>query len=931
MRFYINMVNISKIVKDSVNIGRSAFSHIHINAPQQNPDGVEKFAGEISKQASDAMSSYGKAVIKKQTNILKTSKDYDDEMKILLKKTSRTRETDTIPLEEAVKEFDMLELPEKQKADLILASAFQTKTNETIISRPALYMTKYVILDCYGKVPNKLDKAIKTAIYDEGKVFDLDYFYELFKPNTWTLKRNAELKRSYTGGNEYAHYNMARKGEIYEALRAHSTKRISIKITANDIFTPLDKVGDNLSSKLDALTDEGVIIPDDLKKEMKKALSEYNFDLKKVYADHYSLLKECNTLQDVKEIYPELMFPTELIKKDFNINTNIDLSIRMKKGGIDKPIIEALQKLHTEFTPPSTTFIHIDGSTGTNVANLKRAGYDLSVPDERIINFLKECEYTQFKYKKISKMSEDKLEPFIKKHALHTSGVWKDFIEMTKNRTWMPIRFIKNKRAYPDTTKYSTEKLVDTYLYNLFVKNPYQQYSRNPLSRFDKIGYLDEHAHWIINRTYMTRFLAKEKDIPANISEIEWTKTKSEFEEFKQRFDTKAIGKSIEHMEDNYHKHFYRNYWTNERFELLQKQMQKSQDIAYEKVIWGEDLQKKEVNIEQVKQIVKSEDSMAETETKLLDEKEFRDYKYKIHSIKDPLLREKFMGAINQGRESHQEYFDVFNNILKESDLGKNIDETKAKALINIHENYLSEVFEGTEDLTEAQYTQQFLSKYQSSGGIDFAKVLADTEAESKYWELSAKLIGDNATNFVTELERRYKDDFVGMNEIMEKYLDTPDIFKEKFSNIYTMSNPNCPNKVLLRELATFLDKIQSWHFDRDEIIALDKVRFGQNNDNFSQNIAIPREIKEKLWELSGKNYESFDEIIQKLYQSGQKRTGGSKGNGIKTWAGKDYDAELKILGKWGGWRLYAREATAQDIEKYGSVKYVFYDATKTH
>ena len=925
------MVNVSKIVKGLTNIGSDVFSHVHIKASAQNPEGEDKLAGGISKQASDAISSYGKAVVKKQTSILKTSKDYEEEMKILLKKASKTRESDTIPLEDAVKEFDMLELPEGQKADLLLACAFQTKTNETIISRPALYMTKYVILDCYGKVPNKLDKAIKTAIYDDGKVFDVDYFYDLFQRNTWKLKRSAELKRSQTGSNELAHFNMARKGKVYEALRTHSTKHASIKITTNDIFTPLDKIGENLSSKLEALVDEGANIPDDLKKTMKKALSEYNFDLKKVYADYYSLLKECKTLEDVKTLYPELKFPTKLIKKDFNTNTKIDLSIRMQQGGIDKPVIEALQKLHTEFTPPSKTFIHIDGSTSTNVTNLKRAGYELSEPDEGIMDFLKECENIQFKYKKISKMSQDKLEPLIEKHALRTSGVWKDFLDMTKSGTWMPVRLIKNKRAYPDTTKYSTEKLVDTYLFNLFVKNPYQRYSSNPLSRFDKIGYLDEHTHGIINRTYMIRFLTKEKDMPANMSEIEWAKVKTEFEEFKQRFDLEAIGKSIEHMEDNYHRHFYRNYWTNARYQTLQKQMQTSQDIAYEKVLWGEDLRKKEVNIEQVKQIVKSEDSLAETGTKLIDDKDFRDFKYKINAIKDPLLREKFMSAINLGRESNQEYFNVFNNILKESDLGKNIDETKAKALINIHENYLSEVFEDAQDLTEAQYTQQFLTKYQTSKGVDFAKVLADTEAESKYWELASKLIDNNATNFVTELERRYKDDFVGINEIMEKYLDIPDIFKDKFSNIYTMSNPNCPNKVLQRELTAFLDKVHSWHFDRDEIIALDKARFGQNNDKFAQNIVIPRELKEKLWKLSGKNYESFDEIIQKLYQSGQKRTGDSKGNGIKTWVGKDYDAELKILGKWGGWRLYAREATPQDIEKYGQVKYVFYDAAKTH
>ena len=81
------MVNVSKIVKGLTNIGSDAFSHVHIKAPQPNPEGEEKLTGEISKQASDAISSYGKAVVKKQTSILKTSKDYEEEMKILLKKT----------------------------------------------------------------------------------------------------------------------------------------------------------------------------------------------------------------------------------------------------------------------------------------------------------------------------------------------------------------------------------------------------------------------------------------------------------------------------------------------------------------------------------------------------------------------------------------------------------------------------------------------------------------------------------------------------------------------------------------------------------------------------------------------------------------------------------------------------------------------------
>lgn len=41
-----------------------------------------------------------------------------------MKKAGKTRETDVISLSDAVKEFDMLDLSENQKADLILGCAF---------------------------------------------------------------------------------------------------------------------------------------------------------------------------------------------------------------------------------------------------------------------------------------------------------------------------------------------------------------------------------------------------------------------------------------------------------------------------------------------------------------------------------------------------------------------------------------------------------------------------------------------------------------------------------------------------------------------------------------------------------------------------------------------------------------------------------------
>ncbi|MBP3846793.1 hypothetical protein J6I39_03495 [bacterium] len=920
-------MNIGKITRGLTNLGSDAFSHVHLKASSVNPDGEDKLATEISRQASDAVSGYAKAAIKQGEKLLVSASDYEDEMKILLKKIPKTRESDVISLDSAVKELDMLSLSEQQKADLILACTFQTKSKETIVSRPALYMAKYVILDTYDKAPNKLDSAIRSAVYDEGKVFDIDAFYGLFKPRTWTIKRGVTLRKNATGSDELSAFNMERKGNIFDAVRAHSTpKERIVHIKTSDMFASLDSVSEDLSKKLDNIVHSGTDIPVNLQETMKKALKEYNFDLKKVFTDYYSLLKDCKTLDDVKSVYPELKYPVKPIKKD--VDSRVDLSTRLKNGDMSKSVIEALRKLYTELTPEGVTFVHIDGSTATNILNLKRAGYEFSKPSDDLLAFFKECEKTQALYKAISKLSKEKLDPLIEKHAQRESGVWKDYLEMTKGGMWLPVRLIKNKRFYPETTKYSTPELVDSYLFNLYTRNPYQRYSPNPLSRFDGVNYLSDHAHGILSRTYLIRFKAKDKGIPADMSYSDWAKAKEGFEEFKKQFDIEAIGESIEHLEDVMHRHFYRNYWTDARFETLQKQLQKSRDAVYEKVLWGEELRNKEVKLEDAKRIINKDEGVfqsATEEIKLIDEKDFKNFKYQTYKIKDPALRDKFQSAIAQGRDTDEKYFSLYQRILNECDFGKNIDETKAKALISIHEKYMSEVLADGQKLSEDEFTRIFLEKYKSkSGKVDFGKILSDTNAESDYWILASKLIDKGALDFLTELERRYQADYSEMNSIIKRYLATPKEFRQKFASIYTYSAPSCPNVVLQRELDAFLERIEKWHFDKDEII-----EFGQGK--LTQTIAIPKETKSKLWKLAAGNYDNFDELIQKLYRNGKKRTGESGGTGIKTFIGDDFDAEIKVLGKWGDFRLYGKKATPEDIEKYGNVKYVFTDAVNHH
>lgn len=926
------MVSVNRIVKGIANAGSDAFAHIHIKAPVPNPEGDEKLAGEISKEASQAASNYGKALVKRvKPDQFKENGDLDREFAIkriryLMKRSTKK---DLIPIDEAAKELDVLPLNDEDKIHILRGCIFETGENEAKVSKGAVYMAKYALIDNAYCIPNKFQSVLRTTLDEKTMTFDLDRFYNLFGPD-WHVWSDYRGLKQRVGNTSDRYLNLEYKRQASEAFqRLRKEKDIKVEIKTTDIFKPLDEFSADLTKKLDELVESGENIPKDLVDTIKKSLKEYNFDIAKIYRDYYGLLKECKTFEDVKACYPELKLPEKAPKYDPS-QSKYYLSNRLAQGDFEGSIIEGLQKLYTEFLPYNDAFVTIKGSTSTTVQNLKKSGIDIEKPSDKIIEFLDECYRTDATLKKIANISKEKMEPLIERHAKKTSGVWNDFYELTKTGRWLPIKLIRNKRMYPETTKYSTDELVDTYLFNLFSRNPYERYSRNPLCRFDSIDYLDDRARNILNRTYMMRFLEKEEGLPADKYFRIYS---SDFKEFKLRFDTEAIGKSLEHIEDVYHRQFYRSYWTNERLAALQTQIQKSQDIAYEKVLWGEDLRKKEVNLEQVRNMVRADEGIAsEPVAKLLDPKEFSNYKYRILTIRTPQLREKFQSAIQQGQESNEEYFNVYNNILKESFNGKNVDETKAQALINIHEKYLSETIEGTQNLTEQEFKQQFLARYKTPSGIDFAKVLKDTNAESEYIKLSAKLIEENSTEFLTELERRYKDDYVGMNEIMEEYNSIPKIFKEKFRNIYINSTPNCPNVVLQRERTTFLEKIQDWHFERDELINLDKEKFGQFDDNFSQYVVIPKELKAKIWELSAQNYETCDELLTKFYNNAKKRTGESRGTGLKTLTGgKNLPPELKILGKHGGWRLYSRKATPEDIEKYGNVKYVFYDVTKTH
>jgi len=916
------MVSVNKIVGKVVDACAGKIYSVHINAPVS--DEITKSGGEISKDYSKAATSYGKAVVRKLEDKFNPdgTLDVDFGIQRIKKLFSKVRPNSTMSLEEAVKEINVLNIPEDDKIKLLQACIFDLEKGEMVISSPAVYMAKYAVMD--GAGVKNLPGIIRTSLIEDAMIFSDDIFYSAFKGDSWRFNTKFNIKPNATGGDKMALVHMEHKSHIYEALQKLQTKlaNSAVKVKAKDIFDPLEDISKGIMTRLEELVANGEELPKGLMSDFKKALSEFNYDLRQVYRDYYGLLKDCKTLDEVKKLYPELKFPE--VKPSFLEGvTNTSLNNRLCNSDFESAVIEGLQKLYLDMFPKTRAFVHIENSTATNVKNLERAGFNFSSPSDALLEVFRDCESRIAILNKISKMSDAAFEPHVQKHALRTSKTWTDFANLTSTPEWMGIRLIKNKKYFPDTTRYTTKNLVDTYLYSLFIRNPYQRYAANPLAKFNGINELDPNMKYVVSRTYYDKMLSKEDFTPVNMSPEYWEKVSKEFSEFKKQFDLKAIGESFEHMERVYHKAFYRSYWNEERILALQKQLQNSYDLVYEKVLWGEETRaRKIVSKNEVEKIIERSEGSAASDTavKLIDESAFNTYKHNINKIQNLQLKDRFLAVIAGGRSSDVEYFKVYENIIN-SALNKEglINETKAEALLNLHDKYLSDVMAGASEISEAEYISNILSKYKlTDGSYDFARVVSDTNAEIIYSNLAGKLMKQGDSTFIAELERRYGYDYAGLNRVIDTYMKIPQKFRDKYRTIFLNSSKNCPNVVLERESEDFYSKIDSWHFGKDEYIQMEDV-------SFNQKIVITKEAKEALWKETGENFETFDQLISKLYSSGKKRTGDRKGTGIKTYQGGEHEVEIKILGRGGSYRLYADKMTPQDKEKYGhDVKYVF-------
>lgn len=857
------------------------------------------YASELSQNPtySSAISSYGKVMVEK-------SSDPKDEVD---KKLLETSNDETISLEDAVKELKDINTTPKRKADYILCSTFENDKPEVIINKKALLTIKQSLL--YGDKIPKMEDAIRTALDDDTKSFNPDKFNSLFDYKG-RLKIGARLKpRPQNSTRELREAKAHRRLQIEKALENNPDEAKKIEFKETDFFVPIEKTKEDLLVGLDELRSKTKELPDELYENMQKSIKNNEFDLKRVFVNHYSLLDECKTIDDVQGFYPELEYPKE--KPEFDPSGSKDyLYNRFSNEDLDKVVISTLKQAYINLKPKSDIKVNFENSAPPKLQNLERAGFEFSTPSNDLLKLLAKGTKLHNKYLEIPNYTDKEIKNIANKHAIRTSKVWSDYSEMT-SREWMPVRLIKHKRKHPEDSQYSTDKMVNTYLAYLYNKNPDKEYPVNPFEKFDDKNYLSKRMKNVINGTYWGRY-SRYDEVYAN---------NSDFQDFKMKFDIDAMAKSFEHMETNYTNSFFYKYWTPERVETLKNEMQPAYDLIYEKIALKEQIEPKVVTNNDVNELIEEYSGIDDLDR--VSDEEISKFKYMTSNIQDKKLKKRCQSCVSDVGLIDKAYFDSTNNIIEKSFEDDKLNENKAIVLLSVHDKYLNHVLNQDDDLSEEDFINKTLSPYKKGNDYDYDTAKQSMEAENKYFYFYEKLEEQGDNEFNDLVANRYtlheKPNYKNANKIIGYYQQIPVTFKDKFVSEFK-SNLSENDNELLSRMTDFHTKISSWNFDNDEEIIMDKERFPQK-------VIITQKAKKELWEATGENVDLFDNYINKFYSAAQSRTSGKGGQGIKKIVSKPFH-EIKILGSGGGLRMYTREITPEDEKKYNrdglNVKYIF-------
>lgn len=840
---------------------------------------------------------------------------------------NNTSDTETISVEDAINLLKPLKLNDKNLMQYLLGASFDNGQKDVVINKKAILYS--ILFKIEYDIPEaKIPRAVATLLDNKNMAFNESKMPKLFTGTTFK-KYSADLKqvRTLTGKTEYGSMKaiaMYHKQFLQEAIEAANSDKPTLKqdltFSENDIFQPISI---NKAEIIKHITSayEDKLICEDLHKKLCKEINDGNFDIKAIYNDHYSLLNECTTLDEVHELYPELPIPFDKINEEAKDNSPRALNARFAKEDWNKIGLDILKRIYLDFQKPSGIIVNLENSYPTTYTSMLKGNYNFgTIPEDVRIAYSSGVNLLS-KFQNFDKLSNKELEFLVKKNASKKSRVWAEYIGIT-NKYWTKTRAIMHKLHNPDTTYYQTDKLVDGYLFNLYKRNA-DITDSNPLSKYaDGQAFNKEKKNALENiyRMYRNNYN----------SEI----NSPEFQDFKKNFDIEGMKDSLTKLEKHYKNTFFNWFYTPERKAKYTQALDESYNQVLEKLQLCD--KAKEVDLKDVQKVIKEEVSNEELADFMFEEEnleeeqaknDFYQYGKLITNTENKELQELYNNYIgNDATNRSSDYYQILaDNMGDALETGKIDNPEKLIVMLKLHSEYIDFVLNNNAlDTDEEQFTTNILKDFTNAEGItDYAKANEYLKAKVEIQELKRAGTSEEFKAFEQIITNKFlsgeNNDYTNAKLLLELYINTPDCFK---SELYKIA-ANCDkinNKNFINNILKFTDLVKFWNIDNDEIITMDA-------DKVPQQVVITSRAKKALLSSCNGKLDRFDTVIRKFYNAATQRTSKKGGQGIKTLTDHPkYEAELKILGSHsiGAYRLYSLKPTEEDKQKYGNVKYVF-------
>lgn len=657
-----------------------------------------------------------------------------------------------------------------------------------------------------------------------------------------------------------------------------------------------------------------------------EVLSSYgkNSDEKASMAKILSDLKVENNFQCV-EMYDE---------KSSKYVDNLDpktYAHRLKGVNYADVLKDVIKKIYVNFEPVSnveTTLPNGDVVLARGLSRYDRG--DWSAPDSRMYKLLRGS-YLQRKAllnlsNELSKMTPDELMDVAVKSS--TSRFWSDYTRYTSHN-WLPMRLIRDRESRPNTTLYTLDNLTTAYLYKLYQESQKAEgdvkYPSNPLASLENSTHLSKYLKNVIDSSYRTIYEDKYKSFSEKVfyRDVNAYENDEGFQEFCQNnnFDKEAIKKSFEKIEALYKHRFFGIYITQDRVDMFREDLANAVANINEKLAYKSSrkiTQLSNPSPKEAQEIVETSLPRAE-----VDQDKLRKLSFITQKINNPELKSRCEICLSDSNVDGNYFNNVYSAIEQSIDNDETLDETKALTILRLGDKYQEVCNQG---ISFSEFVAKELKNYKKKDGtFDYCQYSADKNTEFELYSKLDKLEEQGSLelyNFVLDLVDKKSLDLPEILSLINDFEKIPSQLKKnvnsKIAQIISSDNSD-DIEPLFSEISDFLNKVNSWNFDKPEII----------NSKFVGKVVITPNAKKELWDSTKGNFSLFDRLIKKYYTAATKTAAKDGESGIKVLKGRNI-YELKIVGNGGGMRMYSRPVTNEDVEKYktleddSDVKYIF-------